>query len=182
MITKQHFFFGVPGAGATISPGGFRTGIRGAASLSPTALRYTPRLRARLECRWVVDPVTGTLSGCLGGPVFRGVHSRGCSLMDAAIASCRLIVAEHAPVQVRASDATPLADELRLQVAAQPAAIMLPAFLARGAPAGAGAPGNGLVLNGLSANALTQNAPGAGEATAIHGAWVIAVEFAPKAR
>ncbi len=92
MITKQHFFFGVPGACATISPGGFRTGIRGAASLSPTALRYTPRLRARLEYRWVVDPVTGT------------------------------------------------------------------------------------------ANALTQNAPGTGEATAFHGARVIAMEFAPTAQ
>ena len=35
-----------------------------------------------------------------------------------------VIVAERAPVQVRASDATSLVEELRLQVAAQPAAML----------------------------------------------------------
>ncbi len=52
------------------------------------------------------------------------------------------------------------------------AAIMLPAFFASVAPAEAG----------ISINALTANAPGAREATAFHGARVIAVEFAPIAR
>jgi hypothetical protein len=67
--TKLVFFLGVSRAGAAIAPGGVRAGIRGGASPSPADDRSTPTvvdtpppLRTLLECRWVDDPMTDSLS------------------------------------------------------------------------------------------------------------------------
>jgi hypothetical protein len=67
--SKLVFFLGVSRAGAAIGPGGVDAGIRGGASSSPADDRSTPTLvdtppplRTALECRWVDDPMTNSLS------------------------------------------------------------------------------------------------------------------------
>jgi hypothetical protein len=67
--TKLVFFHRVSRARAAIAPGGVRAGIRGGASSSPAGDRSTPTLgdtpaplRTPLECRWVDDPMTSSLS------------------------------------------------------------------------------------------------------------------------
>jgi len=67
--TKLVFFLCVSPAGAAIGPGGVRAGIRGGASSSPaddrsipTLVDTPPPLRTLLECRWVDDPLTGSLA------------------------------------------------------------------------------------------------------------------------
>ena len=68
MITKLLFIPGISRAAATNGSAErvvFPRAVvsRGAKeSAARAAPRHSPRLRPRLECRWHVDPVTGTLS------------------------------------------------------------------------------------------------------------------------
>jgi hypothetical protein len=64
MFTKLVAMSGVASAGAPVRSGchGYaRAGASYFPSRAPTN-RHIPRLRAPLECRWRIDPVTGALS------------------------------------------------------------------------------------------------------------------------
>jgi hypothetical protein len=62
MITKLLAMSGVVRAGPHARSPAFTRAQAGASYFPAANIRYVPRLHAPLECRWRIDPMTGTLS------------------------------------------------------------------------------------------------------------------------
>jgi hypothetical protein len=62
MTTKLFTFFDVVRPDVPAGTGAYSSSIAGASLSRAPTNRHIPRLRAPLECRWRIDPVTGALS------------------------------------------------------------------------------------------------------------------------
>jgi len=62
MITKRLAISGVARAGPPARAGAITCARAGAPYFPAAKIRSVPRLHARLECRWRIDPMTGALS------------------------------------------------------------------------------------------------------------------------